>query len=123
LNGLFFNCSSLISLPDISKWNKFSSNIYNYISYLNSKYYYKDEEDIKQEFELSLFSKKSYNNDLYLEKIDYKILEPKSYTKKEIKKLYLSHSYNMNGLFARCSSLKYLPNISKWNLENAKDIS
>ena len=29
----------------------------------------------------------------------------------------------MNGLFAGCSSLQYLPDISKWNITNTKDIS
>ena len=28
----------------------------------------------------------------------------------------------MNGLFAGCSSLNYLPDISKWNIEESKDI-
>ena len=36
INNLFFNCSSLISLPDISKWNIFNSNINNLISFLES---------------------------------------------------------------------------------------
>jgi len=29
----------------------------------------------------------------------------------------------MSGLFAGCSKLKYLPNISKWNMNNSKNIS
>ena len=29
----------------------------------------------------------------------------------------------MNGLFSGCSSLKFLPNISKWNLENSTNIA
>jgi len=34
LNSLFFNCSSLISLPDISKWNIFNLNINKYLTSL-----------------------------------------------------------------------------------------
>ena len=48
---------------------------------------------------------------------------PKSFKKKEIINLFLNTSYNMNGLFAGCSSLQYLPDISKWNIKNTKDIS
>ena len=40
--------------------------------------------------------------------------EFKSDKKEELKKLFLSKIYNMNNLFAGCSSLQYLPNISKW---------
>ena len=29
----------------------------------------------------------------------------------------------MNSLFSDCSSIKYLPNISNWNINNVKDIS
>ena len=29
----------------------------------------------------------------------------------------------MNSLFAGCSSLKFLPNISKWNIEKSTNIS
>ena len=117
LNFLFFKCSSLISLPDISKWNIFNSNINNYISYLESINNI-NEENIRKEFELSSFLNESYNNDLYLEKFKYQIPELKPYSKEEYKKLLLNTAYNMNSLFAGCSSLKYLPNISKWNANN-----
>ena len=40
-----------------------------------------------------------------------------SYKTEELKKIFLSQIYNMNNLFAGCSSLKYLPNISKWNIK------
>ena len=38
MNFTFFRCSSLISLPDISKWNIFNSNydyLYSYLSILD----------------------------------------------------------------------------------------
>ena len=76
----------------------------------------------RKEFELSSFLNESYNNDLYLEKFKYQIPELKPYSKEEYKKLLLNTAYNMNSLFAGCSSLKYLPNISKWNIKNTKDI-
>jgi len=51
MNALFFNCSSLISLPDISNWNIFNSNINNYISFFESIINLKNEENIKLLYE------------------------------------------------------------------------
>jgi len=119
LKGLFFNCSSLISLPDISKWNIFNSNINNYILYLESINYF-NEKNIRKELELLSLLNGSYNNDLYLENIEYQFPELKSYTKEEYIKLLLNAAYNMSGLFAGCSSLKNLPDVSEWNIKNSK---
>ena len=102
LNGLFFNCFSLISLPDISKWNIFNSYINNFISYLEPIINSTDEDEIKKVFELSSFLNKTYKNDLYLENVKIQIFEPKSSDKEEYKKLVLSKVYNMNSLFAGC---------------------
>ena len=46
LNQLFFNYSSLNSLPDISKLNIFNSNINNYISFIETQDFPKYEEII-----------------------------------------------------------------------------
>ena len=48
-----------------------------------------------------------------------------NHKKEEYKKLLLIliKIYYMNSLFAGCSSLKYLSNISKWNIKNSKDIN
>ena len=73
--------------------------------------------------QLSSFNFGINENDLYLENIMFQTPKLESYKKEEIRKLFLSNIYKMNSLFAGCSSLKYLPNISKWNIENTTDIS
>ena len=42
--------------------------------------------------------------------------------KEELKTISYNTVYIMNGLFGGCSSLNYLPDISKWNIEESKDI-
>ena len=136
MKNVFFNCSSLNSLPNISKWNIFNPNIkdsyfyYMYIFQNKDKY-----DDIKQNFESLSFLDKHYsNNDLssnykrYFSELSaksYKIsqsFEPDS-TNIEKKSSYLDIAYNMNCLFAGCSSLKELPNISEWKITNVNNIS
>ena len=126
---VFFNCSSLISLPDISNWNIFNSNIRtSYIeSLLNLKDKAEDEaeniDNIEKNFN-SIPAKKIIRfNSIYLGDICFERYAHKSYKKEELKKSYLSSAYNMRSLFAGCSSLQYLPNISKWNLIKTTDIS
>jgi len=95
----FFKCSSLISLPDISKWKIFNSNIN--ISYLESIYNLEneDEDDFIKYFEsLSTFS--NFYNEMYFSDIKYQMIKPKSNTKEEYKKLLLNGAYNMNNLFS-----------------------
>ena len=75
-----------------------------------------NEYDIQKIFEYN----KSY---LYLKNISFHLFKSESINKKELKENLLNIAYNMNGLFAGCSSLKELPDISKWNLSNVKDIS
>ena len=87
MNCLFFNCSSLISLPDISKWNIFNSNLNNFISFLDSKIYLTNEDTFRKELKSLSFLNKTYENDLYLENIKYQIFKPKSFDKKEYKKM------------------------------------
>ena len=83
MNGMFFKCDSLSSLPDISKWN---------ISYVN---------DISYMFyrcnSLSSLPDISYWN--------------------------TSNVINMSFLFYGCTLLKSLPDISKWNTNNVTDMS
>ena len=69
------------------------------------------------------FLNEKYNNDLYIEDHIIQNVKPISFKKEGIKYLVLTASYSMNGLFAGCSSLQNLPDISKWNMKNTKDIS
>ena len=83
LVGIFDGCSSLSSLPDLSKWN--TENV----------------TDISSMFDgcSALSSLPDISN----------------WNTKNIK--------NMKELFQECSSLSSLPDISKWNIENVTDIS
>jgi len=119
LNSLFFNCSSLISLPDISKWNIFNSNIK--ISDEHYKYIFEDEDRFDSE-SLSC-QNKSFIDSLYIDNVQIQIFKQKSLNIEEKKKKILNIAYNMSGLFGRCSSLKELPDISKWNISNVNNIS
>ena len=88
LNGLFFNCSSLISLPDLSKWDLFNSNIHN--NELDLKLFSKLslENYIKDIILFSAFYFK--NDDLYLENIMLQMPKLKSNKKEELKNIFLS---------------------------------
>jgi len=89
LDGLFFYCSSLISLPDISKWDIFNSNINNYKleSEFESKIPFENinEENFKS---ISSYVIENFNNDLYLENINFEMPELKSYNKEELKNYF-----------------------------------
>ena len=126
LKNVFFNCSSLISLPDISKWNIFNPNI-------NASYFYymnifnnEDEDeynDIQKIFGSPSFIGKSYDATLLFQDISYQLFKPEPSNIKNKKKNYCDIAFSMNCLFAGCSSLKELPNISKWKITNANNIS
>ena len=115
---LFFNCSSLISLPDISKWNILLSNLEDNKSKL--KFFSTEQNHISSTKESASFISESYD-DLYIGNI---ILESYKFETIEQSKEYLNeNAYSLHGLFAGCSSLKFLPDISKWNIEKTKDLS
>ena len=57
-------------------------------------------------------------NDLYVENMKYNAKRPKSFEKEEMKKLILNSFQKMECLFTGCSSLKSLPDISKWNIKD-----
>ena len=104
MNCLFFNCSSLIFLPDISKWDLFNfdiNTVYNYESKFEFSLKFINEEIIKS-FLLSPDLNKSYDNDLYLNNIQIKIPKLKSYKIEEIKKKILDGNYDMKFFFAGC---------------------
>ena len=123
LDCVFFNCCSLISLPDISKWNIFNNNINidylnNYIDKLDNyvdNYLSKLDDDMKMDtLEIDAILNQIMKNNLYLGNYySFQIKLPKikiiEVIKeiKEIKKIYNSKvKYNtMNGLFAGCSSI------------------
>ena len=67
---------------------------------------------------------KTYSN-LHLYDISFEIVKIPYITciKEYFYNNILKYCYNINGLFAGCSSLKYIPNISNWNLKKSEDLS
>ena len=68
------------------------------------------------------FINSNYDN-IFLGNIEIKSLRLYIKNKEEFKTILYNKVYIMSGLFAGCSSLKYLPDISKWNIEKTKNIS
>jgi len=83
MSGMFYACSSLLSLPDISKWNT------NKVCKMNHMFYY-----CKSLSSLPDISKWNTNN-----------------------------VTDMNSMFSGCKLLSSLPDISKWNTNNVTDMS
>ena len=112
MEELFCGCSSLISLPDISKWD-FNKAIYIvalFCGYSSLKFL----PDISK-WDINK------NNDSKFNIIDI-ILSYKEYQSKE--EIYnIIRRHNLSYMFYGCSSLISLPDISKWNMENVIVIS
>ena len=110
LIGLFYGCSSLKSLSDISKWN--SNKVNNLIGLFYGCSSLKSLPDI---------SKWNINNVNYMSGLFYGCSSLKSLP--DISKWNTNNVNNMSLLFAECSSLKTLPDISNWNTNNINDMS
>ena len=110
LTGMFHNCSSLISLPEISKWN------IDKVSNLSGVFY-------NCSSLISLPDISNWNTDdvVYMEAIFYNCSSLISLP--DISKWNISNVKDMSELFANCSSLKSLPDISKWNIKSIVNIS
>jgi len=107
---IFSNCYSLQTLPDISKWN--ISNVINMkgIFYGCSSLSY-----------LPDISKWDTSNVIEMEELFYYCSSISHLP--DISKWNTSNVKNMKGIFYKCLSLSSLPDISKWNTSSAKDIS
>ena len=110
LRGMFLNCFSLTSLPDMSLWNT------------------NDVKDMSQIF----FNCKSLqyipnisnwiiNNVIDINRMFFNCFNLKLLP--DISKWNTNNINNMLGLFYGCSSLKLLPDISKWNTDNVTDLA
>ena len=110
MSGIFSGCSTLSSLPDISKWNTNNvinmSNIFSFCSSLSS---------------LPDISKWNTNNVINMSHIFYMCSSLSSLP--DISKWKTNNVINMNDIFSRCSSLSSLPDISKWNTNNVINMS
>jgi len=112
IRGLFFGCSSLEFLPDISKWNiNDYSKLYNFSN------------------EWLSLSTKSYLVDIeedtgIVMDISYLFYECSSLKKlPDISRWNIDLVVDMSFLFYGCSSLKELPDISKWNTKFIRNMS
>ena len=102
LDQMFFNCSTLIELPDIYKWN------YKNIKSMNSLFY-----NCSSLTSLPDISKWDISNVINIGGLFYNC-SSLTYLP-DISKWDTSNVINIGGLFYNCSSLTSLPDISKWN--------
>jgi len=110
ISGLFKGCSSLKSLPDISKWN--TENINN----MNSLF--EECTSLKELPDISIWNIKKVNNiNSIFKGCSFLISLP------DISNWNINDINNMSSLFEGCSSLKTLPDISKWNMKKINNIS
>ena len=109
MEAIFNECNSLLSLPDISKWN--TSNV------TNMKYIFNGCNKLISLPDISQWntSNVSYINSMFSE-CNLLIALP------DISKWDTSKVINMEGIFNECNSLISLPDISKWNTSNVTDI-
>ena len=109
MNGMFYKCESLSPLPDISKWN---------ISYVNdiSNMFYR----CSSLTSLPDISNWNTNNVTNISSMFSGCLSLLSLP--EISKWNTVNVIDMNGIFYKCSSLLSLPDISKWNTTNVTNM-
>ena len=109
MSNMFSYCSSLSSIPDISKWNtiniKYMRNMFSYCSLLSS---------------IPDISKLNTSN---VKDMSYMFCGCSSLlTLPDISKLNTSNVKDMSYMFYGCSSLLSLPDLSKWNTSNVFDM-
>ena len=135
LSFLFYSCKSIKSLPDISKWN--TSNVIDMsfmffgfnspISFnINLDNFYNKFKDINR-FSLNIILdilKKSNNKELkFLDEIGatyfFNNSKPSSLPD-NLSNWDTSNVTKMNSIFAFCTTITRLPDISKWNIKKSK---
>ena len=109
MSTIFYNCSSLISLPDISKWNTNKvTNIGGIFSGCSS---------LKTVPDISKWNTDNVND---MSSLFYKCSSLISLP--DISKWNTNNVNDLQAIFFSCSSLISLPDISKWNIKNAKNM-
>ena len=110
MSCMFQSCSSLKSLPDISLWDTSNVN--------NMKYMFGDCFSLLSLPDLSKWNISNVNN------MDHMFANCTSLLSlPDLSKWNTSKVNNMNSMFSNCSSLISLPDISKWNISNVNSIS
>ena len=110
INNMFDGCNSLISLPDISKWN--TSSVENMEGIFNGCKSLKSLPDISEWNTFNVNNMSSIFSDC-----NSLISLP------DISKWITSKVNNMSSMFYGCKSLISLLDISKWNTYNIKDMT
>ena len=110
MNSIFSRCSSLISLPDISIWNT------NNVNYMNNMF-----EECTSLISLPDISKWNTINVNYMNNMFSRCSSLISLP--DISKWNTINVNYMNHMFSECSSFITLPDISKWNTINVNDMN
>ena len=103
--GMFYGCSSLSSLPDISNWN--TNNV------TNMSYMFSGCSSL-----LSLPDISNWNTNKVIDMSDMFYGCSSLSSLPDISKWNTHNVTNMSDMFYECSSLSSLPDISKWNTNN-----
>ena len=107
---MFRGCKSLISLPDISKWN--TSNVE------DMDFMFDGCNSLISLPDISKWNTSNVNNMSYMfVRCTSLISLP------DISNLNLSRVNSMSHMFSGCNSLISLPDLSKWNISNVEDMS
>ena len=110
ISYMFYNCSLLISLPDISKWNT------EYVTNMSYIFYYC--------YSLKSLPDVSHWNTENVINMSHMFYYFRSLTSlPDISKWNTTNVKDMSYMFYNCCVLKSLPDISKWNTANVKDMS
>ena len=109
ISWMFSGCKSLSSLPDISKWN--TNNV------INMSYMFDGCESLSS---LPDISKWDTNNVTNLSNMLYGCISLSSLP--DISKWDTNNVTNLSNMFYGCISLSSLPDISKWNTNNVTDM-
>ena len=110
MSGMFYYCESLLSLPDIHKWNTYIIKDMNFI--------FRNCVSLSSLPDISKWSTANVHNMSGMFSNCNSLL-----SLPDISKWDTSNVNNMSSMFSGCSSLLTLPDISKWNTSNVKDMS
>ena len=119
----------LETLPDISKWNIINinkDNLNDYKTILDYNFNVKlNDADISEILKNNSFFLNINTKNIYQEEFSSPIPEVEQNTMKKedlIDDIINKIIFSLDSLFNGCQSLKHLPDISRWNIENVKNI-
>ena len=107
---MFYNCSSLITLPDLSKWNT------DKVFKMDGMFY-----NCNKIYSLPDISRWNTENCISMSHLFYNCSSLSSLP--DLSKWNTKNVKDMSGMFSFCSSLKFLPDISNWKTHNVENMS